>query len=474
MIVNEVAQYFPSVDYIARVVEGAVSVTRPGGFIFLGGIRSQPLLEAFHSSVALYQAGDSLPIAELRQEVQRRMGQDKELVVAPELFAVLAQRLGRVDEVSVQLRGGWPRNELTKFRYDVVLRVRRGEEKRPQALVLHWESEVETLSALRHRLAEQGSSAVIVRGIPNARLVADVMGMELLSSGVFATVAELREALQRMPPVPAIDPVEVWDLARESGWEVEIGWSEQGLERMDACFCRPGSARPAMWVEPSVARGSGGGSLRRYGNDPASAQVRELAPELVPQLRTFAAERLPAPMVPAAFVLLESLPLTANGKLDRKRLPAPEGGRPKLDREYVAPRTPVEEVLAGIWAEVLGIEQVGVSDNFFDLGGHSLLATQVTARVRQWFSVELALRSLFEKPTVAALAVEIEASLGGAGTPAVPSIVAVPRTGALPVSFAQQRLWFLDQLNPDSGAYNISASVLMRGELDRGAGGEPG
>ena len=106
VIVNEVAQYFPSVDYIAKVVEGAVSVTRPGGFIFLGGMRSQPLLEAFHSSVALYQAGDSLPIAELRQEVQRRMGQDKELVVAPELFAVLAQRLGTVDEVSVQLRGG--------------------------------------------------------------------------------------------------------------------------------------------------------------------------------------------------------------------------------------------------------------------------------------------------------------------------------------------------------------------------------
>jgi acyl carrier protein len=278
---------------------------------------------------------------------------------------------------------------------------------------VQWESDVETLAGLERLLAAPAASAVIVRGLPNARLVADKKTFELLSSGAFGTVAELREALQRLPPVAAIDPEEVWRLGREAGWEVEIGWSEQGLERIDACFCRPGSQRPAVWVEAPAPRAAGAAVLRRYGTHPAAAQLLELTPVLVPQLRTFAFERLPAPMVPAAFVLLEKLPLNANGKLDRKRLPAPEGGRPQLDREYVAPRTLPEEALAGIWGEVLNLERVGVSDNFFELGGHSLLATQVTSRVRMVFQVDLPLRDLFEHPTVETLCAAIAARLGG-------------------------------------------------------------
>ena len=127
-------------------------------------------------------------------------------------------------------------------------------------------------------------------------------------------------------------------------------------------------------------------------------------------LRSFLKKKLPDYMVPSAFVLLDTLPLTANGKIDRKVLPAPDQSRPELEQSFVAPRTPVEEVMAGIWGEVLKVERVGIHDNFFDLGGHSLLATQVVSRIRAALQVEIPLRSLFESPTVAGLAVQITKS----------------------------------------------------------------
>src|SRR5438045_1292501 len=169
-------------------------------------------------------------------------------------------------------------------------------------------------------------------------------------------------------------------------------------------------------------------------------------------------------MVPAQFVTLKSLPLTPNGKVDRKALPAPAQTR-ELGAGYQAPRTAVEEMLAGIWGELLGLREVGRQENFFDLGGHSLLATQLVSRLRQWFGVEVALRTVFEQPTVAGLGMAIEAARRGGAAVAAPALVRVEREGPQPVSFAQQRLWFLDQLEPDSALYNMPAAVRLSGAL---------
>ncbi|HEU0077678.1 MAG TPA: amino acid adenylation domain-containing protein, partial [Longimicrobiaceae bacterium] len=183
-------------------------------------------------------------------------------------------------------------------------------------------------------------------------------------------------------------------------------------------------------------------------------------------LREHLLRELPEYMVPSAFVFLDALPLTANGKLDRKALPAPEYGA--AEETYVAPRTPVEEVLAGIWAEVLRLEQVGVEESFFELGGHSLLATWVVSRVREVFAVELPLRALFEGPTVAELAGRVE-EMRRAGLPVLPPVVPVERAGALPLSFAQERLWFIDRLEPGSAVYNIPGAWRLEGALDEAA-----
>ncbi len=180
-------------------------------------------------------------------------------------------------------------------------------------------------------------------------------------------------------------------------------------------------------------------------------------------LRSAMGKRLPDYMLPGALVLLEALPRNPSGKVDRSALPAPE-----QEREAgvgASPLSPTEELLAGIWADLLGVAQVARTENFFDLGGHSLLATRVLSRVRQIFAVELPVISLFEAPTLAGLAARIEESLRSPGSSA-PRIVPVPREGELPLSFAQQRLWFIDQLEPGGSAYNMPFAVRLVGELD--------
>ncbi|MCP4659866.1 MAG: AMP-binding protein, partial [bacterium] len=191
-------------------------------------------------------------------------------------------------------------------------------------------------------------------------------------------------------------------------------------------------------------------------------------------LRGPASERLPDYMVPAVFAVIESLPLLPSGKVDRvalsrRPLPVPETG--DAPAGYAAPRDPAEELLAGIWAAVLGLPTVGVHDNFFAIGGHSLMATQVVSRVREAFRVELPLQSLFEAPTVAELAASIRAFRDQDEAVETPPILPVPRDRdqedlTLPLSFAQERLWFLDQFEPGSPALNIPASVRLTGTLD--------
>jgi len=194
-------------------------------------------------------------------------------------------------------------------------------------------------------------------------------------------------------------------------------------------------------------------------------QQLEQAPTTT-ELHQFLKERLPEYMVPSFFMILDEFPLTPAGKVNRRALPAPEVGRPELGRAFVAPRTPVEELLAGIWAQVLGVAKVGIHDDFFELGGHSLLGVKLQSRLRDAFNIELPLREIFEAPTVAELAQVVERAKLATHGLELPPIKPVPREQELPLSFAQQRLWFLDQLEPNSTFYNIPAGLRLSGQLN--------
>jgi len=184
----------------------------------------------------------------------------------------------------------------------------------------------------------------------------------------------------------------------------------------------------------------------------------------IPELRQMLQQKLPAHMVPAAIVALDELPLTSNGKIDRRALPAPRSTVGQS--HYRAPRNDEEEILCRIYEEVLAIDQVGIEDNFFELGGHSLLATRLISRVRSAFSMDAPLRILFESPTVAALAGRIRQERNKQTRLDLPQIIKSERKGPRLLSFAQQRLWFIHQLDPDSSSYNIPIAVRLTGPVD--------
>lgn len=230
------------------------------------------------------------------------------------------------------------------------------------------------------------------------------------------------------------------------GFRVEPG-------EIEALLCTLATVREAV----VIAREDRPGDKRLVAYIVAEAGVALV----VPQLREFLKQKLPNYMVPSAFVMMDALPLTENMKVNRRALPAP--AQALEDLGFVSPRTRLEKRLVELWCEVLKLETCGVEDNFFDLGGHSLLAIQFQARVRREFQVDVPLRRMFERPTVAGIAQFIETSEKLRESP---PLQVARRTDTLPLSFAQRRLWFLDQLEPGSPLYNINTLLHLTGTLD--------
>ncbi|MGZ3461423.1 MAG: condensation domain-containing protein, partial [Archangium sp.] len=237
------------------------------------------------------------------------------------------------------------------------------------------------------------------------------------------------------------------------GFRIELGEIEAVLGQF------PGIHEAVVVARPDP---SGGKRLVAY------FVAREDTPVTADELRTFARARLPDYMVPAVWLPLDALPLTPHGKVDTKALPEPEAVLGAKVRRRVAPRTPIEEILAEVWADILGCGPVGIDDNFFDLGGHSLLVTQVATRVGGIFGIELSMTDFFSRPTVAALAAHIE-SLGGTSGPRVPSITPTPPCEVLPLSLRQQVYWSSEQKGPEDLANSSPAAFLLEGPLDAAA-----
>ncbi|MEH2324932.1 MAG: amino acid adenylation domain-containing protein [Nostoc sp.] len=403
VILNSVVQYFPTIDYLIRVLEGAVRATAPGGFIFIGDVRNLPLLQAFHASVQLYQAEPSLTRYELQQRVKMQIFQETELVIDPAFFSAIKQYFPQISHAEIQLLRGRHCNELTQFRYNVILHI--GDEtinSIGKSSMLNWCEDNLTVSAVHQFLIENQPERLSINNVPNARVMAAVKIAEWLSDVEgFKTVGQMHKALQEIENL-GVEPEDFYTL--DVPYRIEITWSDLSIEgRYDVVFLRQDRIGKRTTFPHNTANSH---PLQSYANNPLQAKA---ARKLVPQLQTYAAQKLPDYMMPSAFVILESLPLTANGKINRRALRAfYDAIKPQLSENYIAPRTPVEQVLVKIFAEVLGLKRVGIYDNFFELGGHSLLATQLVSRVRDALRVELPLRSVFEAPTIAQISKIVE------------------------------------------------------------------
>ncbi|WP_017328300.1 non-ribosomal peptide synthetase [Synechococcus sp. PCC 7336] len=466
-ILNSVIQYFPSADYLLETIAGALHALAPGGSIFIGDVRNLALLNSFHTAIALHRAEADLAIAQLQTRIRDDMMRENELLVQPTFFRALQQTFPQITQIRVQPKLGQHANELTQYRYDVVLQVGTapaGDGSADRLTWQDWRSASLDLATLGQTLERSQPEIVTLSNIPNSRTSAIQWAIEALAGEEPpATAGELRSRLQQLP-VTGIDPQQLWDVGANLGYTVEFSWLG---DRPDGSFDailrhRQARSQHRFSLEFPVAEGAEL-SLQPLTNNPL--QARHSA-ELVPQLRGYLQERLPDYMVPTAFVVMEEMPLSPNGKVDRRALTDPDSLRGPAGAEFVAPRTPSEVAIAAIWSQLLGVERIGCEDNFFDLGGHSLLVTQVMSRLQQDLQVELPLRSLFEATTVAELAAIVDRAKGRPPQTTLPAIAPTPRPPAIPLSFAQQRLWFVSQLLPDSPAYNMPAFVTLKGSLD--------
>ena len=399
IVLNSVAQYFPGTDYLTHLLKEAVRVLGSEGSIFLGDLRSLPLLKALHTGVQLHNASDSMTVNELRLRIEEQMSLERELVIDPAFFMDLKQRIPELSAVEVQLKRALYANELSKFRYDVTLRVGAKQASRASRNTLHWQRDHLDLENIRQLLADKKPEDLIIREVPNAHLASEIKALALLDSEVGPqTVGELRKAVHGLDGDREANPEDFWALESELPYFVQLrsssapshGTFDVALRRKDTPYAE---VFPDEWVEED-AQG------RSFTNNPLRAKIEQ---SLLPKLRKLLKQKLPEHMAPSEFVFMESLPLTRNGKIDRSALPEPHHSR-SLFGPVVGPRNEIEKQLAEIWSEILRRPELGINDNFFELGGHSLLATQVISRVRDLFKIQFPLRRLFEFPTISELA----------------------------------------------------------------------
>ncbi|GKQ40463.1 hypothetical protein ALMP_69880, partial [Streptomyces sp. A012304] len=444
IVINSVVQYFPSAHYLLDVIRRLTSLLAPGGALFIGDVRNLRLLRALSTAVQSHRAGPDADTADLRRAVEQAVRDEEELLVHPDFFAALPARVDTIGAVTVELKRGRHHNELTRHRYDVTLHTRPAA---PWDSVTEavWNRDLATPEEVCDLLTAADPAVLRLTGVPNPRVRGEVAADRALHGDRPCASAGVSP-----------DPEDWHALGAACGRRVHLTWSPDAPDTLDVLLTDPARTDPEAPVEPYRPA-----HADRLTNTPAGGRTTRT---LAADLRDHARDRLPKHLVPSVFVVLDHLPLTGSGKLDRAALPAPDETRATAGGGR-APRTPQEELLAHLFAEVLGVGRVGVDDSFFDLGGHSLLATRLVSRVRATLAVELDVRALFEAPTVALLAARLDQA-GEARPPLAPR---AERPHRVPLSYAQQRLWFLHRMEGPSATYVMPLALRLTGHLDREA-----
>ncbi|QMU71814.1 amino acid adenylation domain-containing protein [Streptacidiphilus sp. P02-A3a] len=416
IVINSVVQYFPDIDYLARVLRGAMAALSPGGTVFLGDVRDHRLFKCLQVALTAGDAESPEGRAEVIRAAERRMHLEEELLVDPRFFASIGGEIEGLAGVEIHLKRGSYHNELSRYRYDVLLR------KAPCSVVqvdelehLLWGREISDVEALRTVLASYRPASIRIGRIPNSRLseewgrFADLEGM----GGRLTPGAQGESEIGS-----AVDPEELYELAAAMDYRLTatpLRHAEPNT--FDAIFLDGrvgnGNESPSDPANTTVQlAGDTRSQFNSFANHPAAARR---SARLQDSLRQKLTTELPDHLIPSAIVVIDAFPLTPNGKLDRRALPAPDLGVALGG----APRTELEQKLCDLFCEVLGLAEVGVEDGFFDLGGHSLMAMRLISRIRATIGLEVGIQTLLEAPTPAKLAERLDDSIGREGLNAV-------------------------------------------------------
>jgi SAM-dependent methyltransferase len=306
IVINSVTQHFPNVSYLIRVMEGALRALRPGGNLFIGDVRSLPLLELYATSVEMYQAPPELSLAELRERIDRRVKQQEQLVISPAFFLAFANRNQKLSGAEIRLKRGHSDNELTRFRYDVVLHAGGNQNERIDVEWRDWTVNEEGIKDIRRMLKDNQPDRVAVTGIRNARVEKDGMARErVLSANAIGTAGELKRELE-VATTSGIEPEELFSAGKENGYRVELSWAschssgsyDAFLSKMD-----DGSETGKLIKWPQLS--TSGEELAKFTNVPGQNIFKE---RLIQQLLSYCNENLPQQLAPIALVLVDELP----------------------------------------------------------------------------------------------------------------------------------------------------------------------
>lgn len=405
VILNSVLQFFPNIEYLLLVIERALSTLKPIGRIFIGDVRNLDLQPLFHLSVQWSRAESGTTVEQLRSRVRRAIDQDKDLVVAPEFFRLLPVRYPKISRVDIQLKRGEYSNELTNYRYDVVLHVGRSyENSRPDREINYVGAE--SVQQFEDTVRSDRSATVRLNRVASRRLALDLKRQQLLTTvEAIQSVAGLDGTIVSADP-QGEDPEIFWNLAAQYHRSVNVEWSPDDAQgRFDVEFTdlerkSPGeSANLSQSIVPAEPI-----SWEQYATSPINAvRQNRLAVRINESLRL----RLPEYMVPSAILVLDAFPTTPNGKIDFLALPPPDLTI-RTGSTYQRPVGQTENILAKIWQDLLRIEPVGRQDSFFSLGGNSLVALKMISSVAERFAISISVMAVFRHPSIEQMATLID------------------------------------------------------------------
>ena len=426
VVLNSVAQYFPSAAYLDRVLDTAIRLATGEGAIVLGDLRHHGLLAAFHVSVQLHRAADLLPVHELQRRVSWALEHERELLVDPEYLLRFAAARPEVGAVELMVKRGRHDNELTRYRYDAVLRLGTPPPAPARRTRWYdWHGDVLSASEIGWLLDHADTDAVGITGVPNARVAADVEAARLLAgTDGGGTAGELRLAAGKA--AGGLDPEELYRLGERRGWTVTVSWATNRADGSVNALFRRGPELTAGTGDLHAA-GDGSGSPRggrraepELSSDGAPPQspltstplYGRLAELLERQALQALRRDLPEVARVTRLLVVDDLPRTADGRIDVAALTVPveaQDASGPTERGAAAPRTADELRLARIWSQVLRLRSVDVRVSFFDLGGDSLLAIRLVDEVARALDRDVPLAVLLQEPTVEGMAAALRA-----------------------------------------------------------------
>ncbi len=402
IVINSVVQYFPDAHYLLNVLKNAVKIMAGNGAVFIGDVRNYALLETFMTDVELEKSPQDLSVKQFKSRLEKRIRQEQELVIAPEFFYGLQKELPRIKYVDVQLKKSKYSNELTKFRYDVILHIDKNIETVKDLYWVDYKKDDYGINVIRLFVENNKPDIIGITNITNGRLdsINDKLAV-LKGSNCPETIGEVKQFTSNGTDKKGVLPDEWWDLGNDTGYHVDISWVEGKTDgSYKVILVRKDYIKEGVLINPCESCQKEYKQLELYANNPLMDRISRL---LVPELKKYLKDRLPDYMVPSIFMLIKEVPLSSNGKLDYQRLPEPVIDIEGLEGEFEEPGTDTERLIAEVWSEVLGLEQMGIHSNFFEMGGDSIKSILVVSRLKQK-GINITPQILFKYSTISELA----------------------------------------------------------------------